>query len=131
MEMKLEDVKLNQWFWGTLPEGLDPYAEVTWGGYKREGRDCSTRMYACNRLSMRRNEEGWWAILSLGPPKEPEPELRLPEGWDTEEDQVEKFNDAWSLTVSSDDPYRYLSVQATTRAECIRDLQKMIDAVTT
>ena len=131
--MKLEDVKLNKWFWDRLPEGLDRKAMVVWGGDDRRAIANDHDGWPMYRT---RNEEGWWRILTTAPPEPPDPELRLPEGWEVGYSNIESGWHYMTVQRSEGHPAgtynitAQLFVRRRTRAECIEDLQRMIDAVT-
>jgi hypothetical protein len=74
---------------------------------------------------------GWYAILSTEPPKMPEPELRLPEGWEVEADVDREDScgtDIWFMEVIREGDVRAsISVIGTTRRECVEEMNRMLE----
>ena len=126
----MTEIKLNEWRWGVVPK-LDPEAVVFPGGHKQECIQEDTRPVRYRTLveTCSEHESRWYAVLSLGPPAMPEPELRLPEGW-VPSSCYQEDNGEWYMSVNSvsrpDGGYVRIGCRYPTRRECVEEINRIL-----
>lgn len=130
----MSEIKLNEWRWGVVPE-LPKKAVILLGAcYAASPSNHPTNAILSNYYT-RDNTERWYAVLSLGPPVMPEPELRLPEGWSVLEDDhgpvhiLAVTTSLSSYPMNGDDGRRcaeFHRVIMPTRRECIEEINRIL-----
>jgi hypothetical protein len=124
----VSEIKLNEWRFGEVPE-LHPEAVVAVGGTCDVPQE--TPVITAVRCLCNRHQERWYAILSTEPPKMPEPELRLPEGWEVEldnESEDEHGKDKCFLRVVKDgEVWLLLSAEANDRNDCVTAINRLLE----
>ena len=123
----MTEIKLNEWRWGVMPRELGDDAALAFSLCGKSQSPDYT-WHTTKRCDMACAGPIWYAILSLGPPTMPEPELRLSEGWTLEDDE-EVTAKEWVMCVKRHvrgDVRDSYTVYRPTRRECVEEINRIL-----
>lgn len=128
----MSEIKLNEWRWGVVPR-LSEDAAIIIGDntFCGDNSDPISVLYRYLGSTHSKQVERWYAVLSLGPPTMPEPELRLPAGWKvTMDSNFEVINGHHIISVEKMDAdlrvFCNTVVRGATRRECIERINEIL-----
>ena len=121
----MTEIKLNEWRWGVVPE-LHPDACVRLGGF--DHADPTHKSGWAKAESLNDRVERWYAVLSLGPPTMPDPELMLPEGWNVLYDDGKDDRRGWTMRLFKGGLGFGSKIEVTspTRRECVEEINRIL-----
>ena len=123
----MSENKLPEWRWGVVPRELGDDAALAFSLCGKSQSPDYT-WHTTKRCDMACAGPIWYAILSLGPPTMPEPELRLPEGWNVLYDDGKDDRRGWTMRLFKGGLGFGSKIEVTspTRRECVEEINRIL-----